>query len=94
MELFATVLREGLDERERVQLYIRIPVSEALQDGRDDVSCTRKDCRQLEWFGKGKVGVGPMDFDLPLLALFLYFIAQVKNELPVLASQSLIRRFR
>jgi hypothetical protein len=45
VELFAAVLRERFDERERVQLYIRIPVSEALQDSRDDVSCTGKDCQ-------------------------------------------------
>jgi hypothetical protein len=31
--------------------------------------------------------------DLPLLALILYFIAQVEDNLPVLASQSLICRF-
>jgi hypothetical protein len=39
----------------------------------------------------GKGGVVPRN--LPLLALFLYFIAQVEDDLPVLASQVLIRRF-
>jgi hypothetical protein len=39
--------------------------------------------------GKGEV----RPRDSPLLALILYFIAQVEDDFPVLASQSLIRRF-
>ena len=65
-------------------------MSETLENGCDDVPCTGKG-RQLNGHDREtKVGT---QRDSPLFALFLYFIAQIKDDLPVLTGQSLICRF-
>jgi hypothetical protein len=64
-------------------------VSEALEESRDDVSCAGEERCPCITGGQSMDGRG----NLPLLALILDFIAQVEDDLPVLAGQSLICRF-
>lgn len=66
-------------------------MSETLENGCDDVPCTGKGCQLNGHDRETKVG---RQRDSPLFALILYFIAQIKDDLPVLTGQGLICRFR
>lgn len=71
-------------------MHIWVSVSEALEDGRDDVPCTDKGCQLNVHDRETKMG---RQSDSPLLALILYFIAQIEDDLPVLTGEGLICRF-
>jgi hypothetical protein len=63
-------------------------VSKTLENGRDDVPCSVESAplnEDIRW--------PEVPSDSPLLSFILYFIAQVKDDLPVLTGQSLICRF-
>ena len=62
-------------------------MSEALEDGRDDVPCTGKGWELNGHDRETKMGG---QRDSPLLALIQYFIAQIEDNLPVLTCHGLI----